>query len=103
MILENSPKNNDASWPRSIAVINICLEEHGDNHYKCNEKNQLLKHLTFITTIKGEQENLLHSCAAKRANYIHCMETLAQNGSAETALDFMQSEANKKIAYLPCY
>ncbi len=30
------------------------------------------------------------------------METLAQNGSAKTALDFMQSEDNVKFSYFPC-
>ena len=96
MILTNAPNNEDASWPRSISVINIRLEEHGDNQYKRDKKNHLLKHLIFITTVKGKQEHLLYSFTAKCANYIaRCMETLAQIGSAETALDFMQREANQ--------
>ncbi len=53
MILTNSLKNKDASWTRSIAVINIRWEELGGAHYKQDEKKHMLKHLIFLITVKG--------------------------------------------------
>lgn len=89
--------NKDTKWPLTIDVLNIRKGQHGDNHYKRNEKNQLIRHLIFVMKTKKEYEHYIYNRAQKRAKYIfECMEKLASEGSAKNALDLMEGESTQR-------
>lgn len=87
----------DAKWPLTIDVVNIRAGEHGDNHYKRNERGQLVRHLIFVMKTKKEHEHYIFNRAQKRAKYIYeCMEKLADEGSARNALDLMEGDSTQR-------
>ena len=47
----------NSKWHNTINVVIIRAGQHGDNHYKHEEKNSLIRHLVFIMKTKKMYEH----------------------------------------------
>lgn len=87
----------DTKWTLTINVVNIRAGQHGDNHYKRDDRGRFVRHIIFIMKTKKEHEHYIYNRAQKRAKYIfECMEKLAEEGSAKNALDLMQGDSTQR-------